>query len=610
MNIFTSCQRSRFFIYVNITGLAIGLAASIMLIMFVVNELSYDRHFADADRIVRLLTVYSKNGKLNYSPICLRKAYSELPNSVPEVEAAVQIYNAYDVEVTCEQKRFQKVKSLLTDPEFFKIFKMKFIEGTPETALAAPNSAVFTRRQAEIMFGSTEKAINQTVSLLGSDFTVSGIVEELPKNTHFGFDMLAPTKAIPWLNEVGGLEFHSYYLIRKESPVETARANIEKAYLPIVALWGERIGDKEASGVTEMLSDAYLNSKASFSLGATSSMNYIRILTILAMFILLLAVSNFISLFVAQGEMRMKEIGIRKANGARIGDIVRLFFTEISTIVGIAFIIGFVAAILCVPYFGELINRNIDLMQLFTPSFIIAAVALFVVTAGLSAFYPAIYLSRFSPLEILCKRIRFSRRRLTASVVVFQSVVSIVLLSIIYMLYSQTSYLEKLPAGYNTENVMSFWFNNIGDNYHAVRQELLNLPEVKAVSGSHHIFGYGYSGQSIAPWDDEEKVMTVNEYRLMTGMPELMELELLEGRFWRDDDPDSTGMIIINATAAKILSGDNPPLETCYHYPNHRGPVKVIGIVKDFYYDNPALTVAPIVLSRIRWANCINIRFI
>jgi putative ABC transport system permease protein len=606
MNILSSYKRTRFFLWVNITGLAIGLAASIMLILFVVNELSYDKHFANSERIVRLLTVSGENGNPDYISINLRTAYTELPDKAPGIEAAVQVYNVSEIELIAGEKRFQKVKGMLADPEFFRVFQMKFIEGTPETGLSSPNAAVVTRRQAEILFGSPEKAMNQQVSFWGINYVISGVVEELPKNTHFSFDILMAMKSIPMLNETTGLEFHTYYLIQKSASIEATRANIEKEYLPLINPWGKRVGSREAHGETEMLSDVYLKSKAKWSLGTTSSMNFIRMLTGLALFILILAVTNFINLFVTQGETRMNEIGIRKANGAQIKNIVYQFFSEVAGIVLIAFIFGFLIALICIPYFGELIHKNIDLVQLLSPSFIVSILLLFALTVVLSAFYPAIYLSRFSPLEILSKRIQFSKRRLTAAIVIFQSIISIVLLSVIVVLYEQTAYLEKLPLGYNPNHVMTVRGDEtINPSYEAIKQELLKLPEIKAVAGSQHVFGGGYSGQVIAPWEDQDKSIGINEYRLLTGMPELMELELVEGRFWRESDPDSIRLLILNEAAVKMLGGESP-LGKTYAY---GGPSEVIGVVKDFYYDNPIVSIAPIVLNRVFFPGAINIRF-
>jgi putative ABC transport system permease protein len=606
MNIFNSYKRSRFFLWVNITGLAIGLAASILLILFVVNEWSYDKHFANANRIVRLLTVFKYEGQTNYAPINLRKAYTELPALVPGVEATAQLFNFGKGELIHERKRFQEVKIMLADPEIFQVFQMKFIEGNPETSLSSPNAMVVTRRYADILFGSPKAAMNQSISFSGVEYVISGVVEELPQNTHFNFDVLGNMKSISWVQEARGLEFHTYYLVRKETPVETVRTDIENTYRTIVKPLGELVGDPDAHGQTEMLGDVYLKSNATHSLGTTGSWSTIWILTGLALFILILAVTNFINLFITQSEMRMQEIGIRKTNGAQINDIIRQFFSEISVIVFIAITIGLCIAVLCLPAFGKLLGKEINPVQLLSPSFALAILALFILTVILSSFYPAIYLSRFSPLEILGKRIRFSRRRLTAVIVIFQSIISIILLSVILLLHKNTAYLEKIPLGYHPENVMSVIGSQaIDGSYQAIRQELLKLPEVKAVTGSHHIFGGGCSGQAISTWGEQGKSMGINEYRILTGMPEMMELELVEGRFWREDDPDSIPMLILNEAAVKMMGGESP-LDKTYSY---RGQAKVTGVVKDFYYGNPVLSVEPLMLFRVFNAGIVNIRF-
>ncbi|MDR0668041.1 MAG: ABC transporter permease [Prevotellaceae bacterium] len=605
MNIFNTYKRTRFFLWTNITGLAIGLAASILLILFVVNEWSYDKHFANRERIVRLLTVTEQDGDRHYTAINLRNAVTELPDKAPGIETSVQVYTAGRVELTVGEKRFRDLNAVLADAGFFKVFQTKFIEGTPDGCLAAPNACVVTRQWAEAMFGSPEEAMNKTAAFAGMEFAISGVVEAFPKNSHLWFDIVAPIVAIPWLDKARGLEFLTYYLIRESASLDDTRRAIEDEYRNLIKPWSEHVGT-DAYGETEMLDEVYLRSPAK---GRTNSgsMPFIWILTGLALFILTLAVTNFINLFVTQGQLRMNEIGIRKAAGARIGDIVRQFFSEVTLIVLVAFLCGLALAVAGAPHFAKLIGKDIDLIQLTNPLFIGAAVGLFAATVVLSAFYPALYLSRFSPLEILGRRVKFSKRRLTAATVVFQSALSIVLLSVIVTLYEQTSYLERLPLGYNPDNLMIVVGNrSILKSYEAVKQELLKQPEVKDAGGSHHVFGGGWSGQVIAKWEAQDNPHAVNEYRLMTGMPELMELELVEGRFWRETDPDSIQLPILNEAAVKMLGGESP-LEKTYNY--HGRQTRVSGVVRDFYYDNPTLRIEPIVLTRVFSPEAFNIRF-
>ncbi|MDR2816399.1 MAG: ABC transporter permease [Proteiniphilum sp.] len=609
MNIVRSYKRTRFFLWVNITGLAIGLAISIMLILFVVNELSYDRHFANNNRIVRLATVLEDKDAVNHYTINLRKAYTELPEKIPGVEAAVQFHGGerQEAELIYNTERFQNLDLLYADPQFFKVFQMKFVEGDARTAFADPNSIVLTRCQAGIIFGGSHSAVNQTVKIGEQEYTVSAVVEKLPANTHFSFDALANMQSLNVLNQLQGLEFQTYYLIKSDAPLAVTRTAIEEEYTSIIKPFAEHFNGK-AYGKTEKLTDIYFHSEANnFGFGKQSNIRFVMLLSGLALFILLLAVSNFINLFMAQGETRMKEIGIRKTNGASIGDIIRQFFSEVSGIVLIAFIMGFILTAIFTPYFCALINKQIDPAQLWNPLFILCAIGLFVVTVVCSAFYPALYLSRFSPLDILGKRLRFSKRRLTVVVVVFQSVITIVLVAFIMIIDRQTDFLKNIPIGYNPENVMSITLNNtIGKSYDAVKQELLSIPEIKQASGSHHLFGGGCSGQGISLPDNKEGQYSIYEYRIMAGMCELMEVELIEGAPFKENAPDSIRQIILNETAVKMLGLSLPATGEVVNY---QGPAEIIGVVKDFYYDNPVNKIQPLVLSRVSTPVFLSIRF-
>jgi putative ABC transport system permease protein len=521
MNIFNSYKRSRFFLWVNITGLAIGLAASILLILFVVNELSYDRHFDGYKRIVRLINVLEVNGETRHLPITLRKAYTEIPEKTPDIETATQIYNYGKRELVYETKRFQNTKTLLADSSFFRVFRMKFIEGSATKPFESTNSVIITRQYADIVFGKTEYT-----------------------------SMLAPF----------AVQFNG-----------------------------------KAHGLVEKLSDIYLRSKADFSLGKSNNMKFVWLLTIIAMLTLLLAIINFINLFMAQSETRMNEIGIRKANGAGITDIIYQFFTEVFYIVLLAFVSGFFLAIMAAPYFAQIIRKEIDLSQLINPVFILCISGLFVITVTLSAGYPAFYMSRFSPLDILGKRLKFSKRRLTSVLIVLQSVITIILVSYILLINRQTVHLKNLPKNYTPENVMTVSSNqSLVKSYSSLRQELLNTPGIQQVSAAQHAVGGGASGQGIALLEDRENKKMINEYRIHPGLCELMGLQLIEGEYFKENQPDSIRQIILNEAALKLLGLSIPAIGKQVEY---KGTAEIIGVVKDFIYEEPTDPVQPLVLT-------------
>ena len=597
MNIFNSYKRSRFFLWVNITGLAIGLAASIMLILFVVNELSYDRHFANHERIVRLVNTLEINGQKNDMAITLRKAYTEIPAKVPGIEAATQIYEKGQPELTYNSEHFQKLTFLGADSGFFRIFQMKFLAGTPKTALADKNSMVITNKYANIIFGSAENAIGKTVSVYGEEFIISAVVQELPVNTHFTFDIMSNLGADPFASQAGGLEFLTYFLISPGANMSDVRANIEKQYTAVYEPFVAQFNGK-GHGVTEKITDIYLHSAVPNSRSEKSNdMKFVWLLITISLVILVLAVINFVNLFMAQCETRMNEIAIRKTNGASIGDIVRQFFTEVSGIVLIAFVIGFFLAIVATPYFSQLIHKDIEFRQILSPTFILCTIGLFLITVTLAASYPSFYISRFTPLDILGKRLRFSKRRLATALIVLQSVITIVLVSYILVINKQTNYLKSLPRNYNTDNVMMVPANGaIIKSYKSLIQELSNTPGIQRASGASHTVGAGGSGQGIALSEDREHSQFINEYRILPGICEMMGFKSVEGEFFKEDAPDSVLTVVLNESAVKMLGLKSPVAGKQVEY---KGTATIIGVVKDFIYNEPTAPIAPLVMTTI-----------
>ncbi|MCL2502353.1 MAG: ABC transporter permease [Bacteroidales bacterium] len=588
-------------------GLSIGLAVSIMLLLFVTSELSFDRHFANRKRIVSLNTVLHESTGVEHLPINLRRAYTDVPDKVAGVEACTQIYRGGEVELIHKPNHFQGLGLLYVDPEFFKVFQLTFIEGAPQTALTNPYTLVITLHYANLIFGSTEAAMGKTVSIRDTEYTIDGVVEQLPSNTHFSFDILGDMKSAPAFQYMQGLEFFTFYLIDSKSSVPDVRRSIEQAYSDILASEFSKWVNADCYGETELLTDIYLFSKVDFGLGKRSSIGFVLLLSGLAFIILLLAVTNFMNLFLAQGETRMVEVGVRKANGAGIGVLVKQFFSEVSLTTLVAFIAGFILAIGFTPHFSQLVERDIDLMQSRHPWFIISAVAVFALTVFLSAAYPSFYLSRFEPLDVLAKRIGFGKRRLTTLVIIFQSAITMVLISYVLVVNRQTAYMKDAPAGYNPQNVMMISVNRTTAlAYESLKQELQRYPQIKGVSAATHTIGGGCSGEVISTPEDAQNVQSIEGYRVMPGLGELMEIELIEGNFFHENDPNNSTSLVLNHAAVRML-GIEPPYvgkEVIY-----RGRNTIIGVTKDFCYDEPGFKVMPLVFSYTPAPSRIYIRF-
>lgn len=595
-NLLRSLNRNKGFLIINITGLAIGLAVSLMLLLFVATELSYDRHFVNRDRIVQLNTGWTEDGQRNIEPICLRYAYTDLPSKIPGIESAVQIYRGWNVELAREKERFQDVELLYADPEFFDIFKMDFVKGNPTSAIKEPNTAVITDKLAEKIFGNHD-VIGKTFFIHDQLYTVTAVVNELPVNTHFSFDVLASMKSLPNLDNFGGLEFFTYYLLRSDIIQSEACEAINRDY---VARLKEGFSEfnMEFDADTERLTDIYLHSKAHFGLGARGSVESVFILTGLAMLILLLAITNFVNLFVVQGDKRALEVGIRKTIGGSIKNIAVQFFSEATVIVLLAFAAGVFLAATFIKPFASLINKTVELSLIFSPLFMLGIFCLILITVLLSASYPAFYLSRFKPADVIKKSRKSSKRKFTTSIAIFQSVITIVLIAVILIINKQLKYLQDIPKGYDAENVivLSVLNDQIASHYEALRRDLEKLPKVQMVSAAQHTIGGGTSGQGIhLLGSTDQDIKTINEYRIMPGLCELMKFEFTEGSFFGENDSVNKSSLVINEAAAKMLdiSGSAVGKKVVMF----EEPMEVIGVVRNFYYDSPAQAVQPIALT-------------
>ncbi len=592
-DLYRSFNRSRLFFTINVVGLTIGLALSIMLILFVFNELSFDRHFKDSDRIISLNTAWDQGGHVDIIPITTRSTVTEIPLHVPGIEAATQIYKSGNKDLTYEKEHFQNLTVFATEPSFFDVFEMEFVEGD-KSVLDNPSTVILTDKYARIIFGDTQKAVGKKVTINDHDYAVGGVVKELPANTHFRFDVLSDMN---YMKEWPSIEFFTFYKIAKGHSLEKVREEIEKAYTSQLTLFFEKM-DIKGEGVTEKLTDIYLHTQARDTLGVQSDMKFVWLLCVVSLLILALAITNFVNLFVVQGENRMVEIGIKKANGAEKKDIIVQFFSEIGLTVLIAFILAFGLVLLILPSFAQLINRNIDVAQLGQPVFIIPMLVVFVLTVLLSASYPSFYLAKFSPIDTLMKRLRFSKKRLTSYIVVFQSLISIVLLAYIFIVNKQTSYLENSPIGYNPKGVMHIYMNNKSrQEYNTLKGELLRNPRVKGVSTAGHVFGRGASGQMVRLMN-ESMSQSIHEYRIYSGICELMELELVEGSFYKEDAAINSKGIILNETAVRMLGLNYPVVGTNVVYKEQvEEPLEIMGVVKDFTWTNPEEGIGPMALK-------------
>jgi len=584
----------------NVIGLSLGLAATILLTVFIQFELSFDRHFTHGDRIYRMNSIWISEGGTMETAINLRQAFTEIPERVAGIESAIQLYRGFFVEVTEGENRHKELELLYSDPDFFRIFDLKMLAGSPESALSDPGSVVLTEKAAMRIFGQMD-VVGRSLSMEEVVYTVSGVVADIPPNTHFRFDMLMPMKAIPYLPQLGGLEFFTYYLLEQGVDPGPVLETIGKENSRTLK---ERFSSFEGSSFDsrlEALNQLHLHTVVTWDLTPPGSMKTIYIMLIITIAIMGLALSNFINLYILNGAKRSREIGIRKVNGARRTNMIRLFYLETTLVVSIAFVLGTVLSIALLPTFANIMQRDSFTEVTTTPALYLVLASIFVITILFSGFYPAILLSREAPVPLIRGSVNPAgdKRILLRVVSVVQICIAVCLLTILIGINTQIRFLKNHPLGYNPENIIliSNLNQDLAGNYPAIRDKLLTLNGIEEVAASTHTIGAGNSGQSIRMQsDDPDQVKGINEYRVLPGICHLYQFNLAAGRFLDPErSPDRSG-IILNVEAANML-GKTPQELVGELVVMFSDPLEVIGVVENFNYQSAARKVAPLVIT-------------
>jgi len=596
-------KRNPFMLITNVIGLGIALATVIFTLTYIRYELSYDKQFKTRDRVVRLYSRVTDNTSTEVYGISLRKAYTQLPGKVPEIESAVQLYGGLQTSVQNKENKIEKVGIFYADPEIFKVFGLSLNAGDGKTALLGKKSAVITTSLAKKLFHTTN-CIGKSIETDGEQVMITGVMDEIPKNSHLSFDLLVSmsTLNMKWLS--ASLEFQTYYLLKPNIDSKAAGAKIASAYDILMQDWARTFFAKVQSGV-EPLTDLYLHSAASLYIPNHGSTKQMLMVGLIALFVLLTALVSYINLFIIQGEKRITEISTRTMFGATKASIAKLFFLETVIVFLFSAILAFLIIYKSMIYLSNLLQSKVDIPDLLSFGGIISFVIVFIVLLVVTSGYPILYLSRMKYALGLRGRISSTGNNnwLSTASVFVQFTVASFFISCVVIIISQLGYMHNVPLGFERNNVITISNCSmpISRKYESVKTELLQLPFISNVSGGEHFMGEGCSGQFIRTLaDGENGNKAINEYREQPGFGELMKFTLIDGRFFRQSMADSQA-VVLNESAIKYL-GLRPKAGQYVFYKDKR--VEVIGIVKDFYYmTNPGEPIAPLVIANCQWGS-------
>jgi putative ABC transport system permease protein len=589
----------------NVLGLAIGITFSLLLIFYVMDELSYDKYHKNADRIFRVVSyVNEPENKMKWASTQFPLAPT-LKKDYPEVEQAARFVSADRAQYKHGDKEFYEEKIFYADSNLFQIFTYKFLEGNTATALMEPHSMVLTKSLAEKYYGKGKNVVGQSLEdNSGETYKITAVVEDVPKNSHIIFNGLISVNTLPadFSDNWGQFNYYTYVLLRPNTNKEAFEKKLLPMYDKYMASIFAKSNIKIHYGVQPVTS-IHLHSDMQGEPEELGSMSYIWIFSAVALFMLIIACINYMNMATARSARRAKEIGIRKVAGSTKSQLVAQFLSESVLLTIISLLISLVGIYFLLPFFNTLSGKFISFGSLFnvTTLLILFAIVLFVGLLGGS--YPAFYLAKFQPLTVLKGTLAKSSSNvvLRRTLVVVQFSISMVMLICTLVVYNQLQYMQNKDLGFNKEHVLSVAANGNGDmrgKVSSFQNEIRKNPGIISVSAAQASPGGGinfnlFSVETKTGFVDKG----IDTYGIDENYLDNLNIKLVKGRNFTGLS-DTLHSMLVNESMAKDLGWDEPigkrvkfPGDTSGRY------YEVVGVIKDFHVKSLYNPIAPLLLN-------------
>jgi len=603
---------------INILGLTIGLCATILISVYVFNEISYDKFHENSDRIVRVGVVGKMLGNDLNMAVTSSAMAGPLLEEYPEVETLTRILRDNSSMVSHEDLTFTE-NILYVDSTFFDVFSFKLLQGDPKEVLTAPHSIVITENTAKKFFGD-ENPMGKTLNINADDnvYTVSGVVEEPPVNSHFHFSYLAELHSLPVLERDNWLShnFYTYVLLKEgitqEHFTKSLENLLEKYISPmLMQMLNLSLDDMIKQGssfgyITTSLTDIHLESDQQYEIEPTGNKSYVLIFSALALLILIVASINFVNLSTARSANRSTEVGIRKLLGSPRSSLIMQFLTESTILSLVSLILAVIISILLIPAFNNLINASLVFNPFSSLILVLILLGLGIVVGIIAGIYPALGLASTKPVVVLKGNRGGSggRGRLRKVLVILQFTVTLIIITSTLTAFRQINYMQNKDLGFVKEDV--FVINNgqfLGDQYEAFKEELVSHSSIIQVGRSIHLPGTIFSNN--AHWKEGtsvDEIYTLMQTAVSFEWDEVMGMELVDGRFFDINRPTDSSGVILNEAAVRELQLENPT-ETRMMVPASEGSephyMPILGVVKDFHFESMQKPIGPAILHVI-----------
>jgi putative ABC transport system permease protein len=589
--------KNKAFSLINISGLALGMACSLLIMLWVADEKHVDSFHKHDENLYSVFERQIHDGQIDaghYTPGMLA---TEMKLKLPEVEfAAPMAWN--DLNTFEANNKILKEDGNYSGPDFFSVFSYRLIKGEPANALKDPTDIAVSKKMAEDFFGSAEEAFEKTIRYQNrKDMKISAVFENIPESSSIKFDYLINWETFlegnGWARDWGNNGPQTYLVLKKGTDVDAFQKKISKfldLYIP----------DREGNFIVRLgiqkYSDVYLHSTFKDE-EWTGRIQYVKLFSVVAVFILLIACINFMNLTTARSVKRAKEIGIRKVVGAVRNSLIRQFIGEALLTVIFSFALALLIVVLVLPSFNIITGKQIT-VPVSSVNFWTSIAGLAALTGFISGSYPAIYLSSFNAVGVLKGALKFTTGALwfRKGLVVFQFALSILLIIGTIVISRQVNYIQSVNLGYDRENLIYIPLEgDLTPKYATFKERALSMPGIKMVSRITQVPTSINNGTSGVEWEgkDPNSALEFSHASVGYDFTKTLNLKITEGRdFLKDFASDSAGYIL-NEAAVKVMGYKNP-VGMPITFWNQKGTI--VGVLKDFHFNSLHDAIRPMIL--------------
>lgn len=627
--------KNKLYSFINIFGLAIGLTCFLLITLYVVDELSYDRQFKDAERIYRVNSDIKFGGAEQRMAVSADPFGATLKKDYAEVEQFVRLY-------ANNSRRFIKKGSeflienncLHADSTLLDIFPLNIVEGDSKKVLTEPNTIIISQTAAKKYFGNTS-ALEKTLTIglqEPVEYKITAVYEDMPTNAHFRTDMFFPFMNINDYKFDNFLSHNFYTYIKLREGVDYKQFEKKfdvvvnkyilpqaKAFMDIKNMDDFKKGGNYLKYSLTPLLDIHLKSDRIYEISSNSNIQYVYIFSVVALFLLLIACINFMNLSTARSASRAKEVGIRKVMGTQRNSLIMQFMSESVLTSYLAFVISLVITILLIPYFNQIAGKQFTSQSLFRPQYLPFLVLLPLIVGVLAGYYPSFFLSSFRPIEVLKSKLNanFRRSNFRNTLVTFQFVTSLVLVISTFIIYRQLNYIQHKNLGFSKDQILVVTgTSSLRGNNNVFKEEVKKIAGVKNATFAGFLPVIN-SSRSDNTFSTEAVFNTQNSFNMQAWeidenyIPTL-DMEVSKGRNFSKAFSTDSSAIILNEQAAKLIGFNDPIGKKLYinnGNPNDVEALTIVGIVKNFHYESMRESVGPLCFryGRSAWVTAFKI---